>query len=333
LLDKPTDYDPDADDDELDDPAEEPGGRGKDISKRASVNRQLLDIFDDVEKGFNDQNDRANDQMDFWDIYNCKLGPKQFYTGNSQIYVPIVYNAIEARAVRFVNQIFPTNKRNIEVTSTDGTQPDALTALLENYVSLSKLRTVVIPALLRNGDIEGQYTIYVDWENHCRYTARKTETTAEINGVPVPGETVEDIEEEKVEIGYPSVEVISDCDLLILPPTSDSLEQTIADGGSVTILRRWSKAKIKRMSADGVINKDAAKKLMKAFDTDLKTASRSKEVVLTWSAGIKWDGGKHALVYETWTNLKIRGFAWPTTAARRTCWGPWSTPCGATACR
>jgi len=182
------------DDYEDDEAPAEPGGRGKDISKQPSIRKQLLDIFDDVQKGFTDQNDRANDQMDYWDIYNCKLGSRQFYTGNSQIYVPIVYNAVDARVVRFANQIFPTNKRNIEVTSTDGTQPDAITALLENYVSLAKLRTVIIPSLIRSGDVEGQYNIYVSWEDHCRYTVRRTEKPDEVGGIPSPNETMVDLE-------------------------------------------------------------------------------------------------------------------------------------------
>lgn len=302
-LDPPDDeeFDLDEEDDK------EPGSRGKDLSKKRAIREQLLDVFSDVESGFGDQNDRANDQMDYWDIYNCKLTSKQFYSGNSQIFVPIVYNAVNARKTRFVNQIFPSNKRNIEVTSTDGTQPSAVTALLENYVSLSKLRTKVVPAMMLSGDIEGHYNIYVNWTDHCRYTARRIEKPVQsMEGVPVPDETISDIEEEKVEIGYPDVEVLSDSDVCVLPPTSDSTEEALAAGGSVTILRRWTKAKIKQMARDDLINKDAAKKLTAAMSVNLQTSETDRKRQMVWAAGIKFDGGRHALVYETWTELRIR---------------------------
>lgn len=296
-------------DDQLDPPDDDidPGSRGKDLSKKQPIREQLLDVFSDVEKGFGDQNDRANDQMDWWDIYNCKLTSKQFYSGNSQIFVPIVYNAVNARVTRFVNQIFPSNKRNIEVTSTDGTQPSAITALLESYVSLAKLRTKVLPAMMLSGDVEGHYNIYVNWTDHCRYTAKRVEKPVlSPEGAPVPDETASDIEEEKVEIGYPDVEVISDSDVCVLPPTADSTDEALAQGGSVTILRRWGKAKIKRMASDGLIDKAAAKALLKQMTVDLQSTEKDRQRQMVWAAGIKYDGGKHALVYETWTNLRIR---------------------------
>src|SRR5262245_46681355 len=101
------------DDIEADDAADEKeeSHRGKDISKRPKVREELLKVFKDVEKGFRDQWQRANDQLDFWDVYNCKITAKQFYNGNARIFVPIVKNAIDARKTRFTNQIFPQSGR------------------------------------------------------------------------------------------------------------------------------------------------------------------------------------------------------------------------------
>src|SRR6266550_5995860 len=96
-----------SDDDEDDDKREQ--FRGDDISKRKKVRDKLLKVFRDVEKGFEDQDDRYNDIRDNWDIYNCKLTQRQFYEGNSRIFVPVVHNAINARKTRFTNQVFPTN--------------------------------------------------------------------------------------------------------------------------------------------------------------------------------------------------------------------------------
>ena len=52
----------------------QPLGRDDELSTRKSVETQLLDLYDDVEKGFQDQYQRSNDNMDYWDVYNCMLG-------------------------------------------------------------------------------------------------------------------------------------------------------------------------------------------------------------------------------------------------------------------
>ena len=57
--------------------------RDQELSKNKKVRDQLLDIFKDVEKGFEDQYERSNCIMDFWNIYNTELGSKQFYSGNN----------------------------------------------------------------------------------------------------------------------------------------------------------------------------------------------------------------------------------------------------------
>ena len=111
------------DDEELEtsDAEEVDRARGSNIAKLAKVRKQLIDLYHDVKKGFTDQKERADDQQDYWDIYNNKLGQNQFYSGNSQIFAPIVYNAINARKTRFINQIFPMSGRCVEVVSEDGT--------------------------------------------------------------------------------------------------------------------------------------------------------------------------------------------------------------------
>src|ERR1700680_437993 len=94
-------------------------------SKKANeeLREKLLKLYQDIEKGFIDQSQRSDDQLDYWDTYNCELSGYQAYSGNAQIYVPIIHNAVNARAVRFVNQLFPKGGRYVEVTSSDGEQP------------------------------------------------------------------------------------------------------------------------------------------------------------------------------------------------------------------
>ncbi len=283
--------------------------RDRDLSKVKSIRDDLIKLFTEVEEGFTDQWNRSNEQMDYWDIYNCKLTSKQFYQGNSRIFVPIVHNAVNARKTRFTNQIFPQSGRYVECTSSDGTRPDALTALLEHYVRKAKLRTRVMPALMRSGDVEGQYNVYVSWCKRKRHVTWRSTSRPELSeGVPNPvADEVDDIKEETIEEAHPEVEVLSDADVLVLPQTADSLEEAIAEGGSVTVIRRWGKAKIKQMIRDGLIRKDEGDALIEQMQkkSPPQVINTSKKMVD--AAGIKGEGKKHALVYETFTILEVKG--------------------------
>ncbi len=182
--------------------------RSDDISRRAGVRKQLTELFREVEMGFSDQAGRADELEDYWDIYNTKLNGRQFYDGNSKIYVPIVHNAVNARKTRFVNQMFPTNGRNVEVISQDGDLPYAEMSLLEHYIGRTQMRTKVMPALMVNGDVEGQYSLYVSWEKRTRnVTWRTLEAPPMEDGTsnPAAGE-IETIKHEKITDQFPQVE-------------------------------------------------------------------------------------------------------------------------------
>jgi hypothetical protein len=284
--------------------------RDEELSTKRSINKALLDLYKDVEKGFDDQRGRADQQMDDWDIFNCQLGPKQFYNGTAQLFMPIVRNAIEARKTRFTNQIFPTSQRNVEVISSDGETPNALVAMLEHYIKKARLRTEVMPALMKNGDVEGHYNIYVSWRKTSRHVVQRVKKPVEVEeGLEDPGETVDTIEEETLTHGAPKVEVIADSDILILPQTADSIDEALAQGGSVTILRRWSKTQVRRMIKEKDLEKTAAQKLLKTMSDDTGgSQKRDKPKEMVDAAGVKKDGrGKFALAYETWTILNIDG--------------------------
>lgn len=290
-------------------PDPQPRGRGDDLTDEPGVKDGLLDLYQDIEKGFENQNDRANQMMDFWDIYNCKLSGNQFYTGNSKIFLPVTRDAIEARVTRFTNQIFPVAGRYIEVTTEDGTIPQAEMSLAEHYIRRAKLRTVVVPALIRNGDVEGQYSVYVSWIKRTRHVAWRTQKPLEADeGVEDPEEKVDDIETEEISDARPHVEVLADTDLLILPATADTVDDALAGGGSVTVLRRWSKYKIKKMIEDKEILEEEGEHLLEEMKTETAAKIADKPKAMTDAAGIKLQGGsKHALVYETWTQLTIDG--------------------------
>src|SRR4030095_1579280 len=251
--------------------SDQPDGRNKQYCHDEDLQEALGDLYDDVLAGFEDQNERLDKNIDFWSMFHAKLGSNQFYNGTSQVFIPLVPDAVNARKTRFCNQIFPQTGRYVEATTSDGSDANTYIALVEHYIRKAKLRTQVMPALCKAGDIEGQYTVYVDWQTYEKEVAWRVKKNPSIKlavdneapdededeeGEELPDvtEEIDDIEEETIKVGYPSVEVISDADLLVLPLTADSIEEAIESGGSVTVLRRWTKAKIKQMIADKEID-------------------------------------------------------------------------------
>lgn len=281
--------------------------RDEELGAKPKVKEHLLKMFTDITQSFVEANDRADEIADYWDIYNCKLGGRQFYDGNSKIFVPIVHNAIKARKTRFLNQIFPQSGRYVEVTTSDEDLPQAQMSLAEHYIRSSRLRTEVMPALLVNGDVEGQYNLYVSWEKIEKNTTKRVEKPYQSDGLDFEelGKS-EDMEDEIIVDAGPRFEVIADNDVMVLPVTSDSIQEAIAVGGSVTIMRRWTKAMIKKKKADKDILPEVADKMLKEISTKKDPSNRDTAKQLAAAAGIKTGAGdKFALVYETWSNVKV----------------------------
>ena len=290
-------------------PTDLPPSRDDELCHDEDIVKQVRDVCKDVEKGFRAQWERGNDQLDYWDAFDCQLGGKQAYAGNSQIYVPIVHEAVEARKTRFVNQVFPRSARNVECISSDE-KPYDIMALLEHYIRKTKLRTQVVPALVKNGDIEGQYNLYVSWENSERHIAYRSKSKMEIEGEQVEDTEAEadDVTEDVTYHMAPTVEVLADCDVLVLPHTSDSVGHAFANGGSVTVLRRWSKARLERAideeEVDGKEGSAALEELKKsASDPNQPNASKKHVDAAGITTG---EGGTHLVQYEVWTRLKLK---------------------------
>lgn len=279
--------------------------RDEELSGKEKFDEELLKVLDRVTKGFRDQIDRAEEIHDNWDMYNCNLGEKQFYNGESKIYLPFVRDAVEAQVTRFTNQAFPASGRYVEVTSSEETLPQGVMALLEAYVRKTRLRTQVVPALLRNGAVEGQYNLYLDWSETKRSVVNRIRvkpTTLDLDNEAA--DEVDDIEEDEILDGKPLVEVIADADVCVLPATSDSIEEALEVGGSVTVIRRWTKGKVEQMMREGHIREDEGGSLVEAMESAQRQDNKDQEKDNAKSAGIK-ARGKHAFIYETWSILKI----------------------------
>lgn len=277
----------------------------------SKLRAKLIKDFDDIWKAFTDSVDRTDAQMDYWDCYNCVLNENQFYQGQTEAYVPIVRDAINARATRFVNQLFPPGGHYVEAVSTDGTIPYAELALVDHYIRALHLKTRIAKPLSRNGDVEGQYNLYVDWQELKRQiVSRETHGVGlgpELENEEAPGDDIEDVNEEDVTLGMPAVKVLHDSDVMVLPATADSVEEALEDGGSVTVVRRWSKAKLAKMIESGAVRKREGEELLDATDTaagDAARPPRDAEKILREHVGIK-SKGAHVVVWETWKMLPL----------------------------
>lgn len=305
---------------------------------RTKIRQKLDDLFDTIARGFIDQAPRADEIEDYWDCYNCELNSNQVYSGNAQVYWPIIRDAVNARATRFSNQLFPPSGRYVEAVSTDGKTPWGILGLLDHYIRTRRLKTQVAKALCRNGDVEGQYNLYLDWaELDRQIVSRATHGPIIDVGMPmeVPGdlggEEIDDIEEEDVIEGLPVFEVLHDSDVLVLPANADSVEEALACGGSVTIVRHWTKAKIEAMAESGAIREDEADDLIETMGK-VSEGLLDIEKMLNEHVGIRMKGG-HAVVWETWTMLKLgdKGKYSPDGKARlcRVFFGPSKAQLGA----
>jgi hypothetical protein len=281
--------------------------RDTELARRPKIEKELLELYDNLDKAYLDAADRINDTLDYWDIYGCDTSDKQFYQGNQELFIPLVKDAIDARVTRFTNQVFPGTGRCVEVVTADGSIPHELIALMDHYVEATHLRDLVVPPLFRNGDVEGQWNLYVSWIKRKRKVTQRVKTGPMIDGLEHEElGTFPDVKTEDIEDSRPHVEVIPDTDVVILPASADSIDDALAEGGSVCILRRWTKAKIRQMIDDEEFIEDRAEELITNMSNQGSTERKDAKKTHVDSAGIK-SSGKYVLGYEVWTRIKVDG--------------------------
>ncbi len=307
LVDPPEPVQPD----EQAEDAKEPVDRGRDLlGKRGNTpfRRYLEELFQRIARGFQNQAERSDHLEDYWNTYFCRLDGNQKYNGNAQIYVPIVRDAVRARATRFANHLFPQSNRLVEVVSHEPQLPVDIISLLDFYIRKQKVKTRVLKTISRNGDIEGQYNLYMDWGEVSRQIVSR-ETHGPQLAMPqgqiveLEDDEFEDIKEEDIIDFSPIAEVLHDCDVLILPATADTVEEALEAGGCVVIVRRWSKTKIDKMIAAEEIGEQEGKELKEAMSGQANS-SKNIEKKLNELVGIQ-PKGEEATVWEIWHKLKL----------------------------
>lgn len=283
--------------------------RTRDYSGLKYIQEQLDELYPMVEKAFSDKQD-FNDTVDeCWDIYHCELNTNQSYYGTSEVYVPIVRDALVARETRFVNMLFPQAGRYADTVGTDGKIPHDLNALLDHYVKLAKLRQKVAPSMIRTGDISGNYALYLEWIEKKRHVTSKkkvkemtTELGTEVDGAP----EYDDMEYEEDTECHPGVTVLDPRNLVVLPAAGI---EDIDEADVVAIQLRFSKSKIKKWVKDGIFEKKAGDRLIKEMTTPASRLLPDTAKAAASAAGVRLDskGSKVAVVVQVWHKLKIRG--------------------------
>lgn len=268
-------------------------GKVKNYAEQKAVREKAQKLYAQILAGYKEEKKSQNEAIDdYWDIYNCELGDNQQYVGESAVYEPIVRDALEARRKRFTAMLFPNIGNNIEVVSETGEIPQAETAILQRHVRSADLRSVC-SALFLSGDIEGQWSLMVDWKRDERKITRKVKKTVD------EVEDVQDVEEETIVTERPEVSIVPAQDLWVFPATVSNLQ----DAEIVSVALRLTDEALDRMVDEGKILQKQVDKLAKdAGEDKAKWAAKARAA----DAGIKLKAGqKFTLVYMAFVSLKL----------------------------
>ena len=268
----------------------------------SDIYEKCAGFYDLIQKAFKNRNE-ADEQIDeYWNIYNAEPDDNQTYQGNSDCYIPIVRDAINARAKRALKQNFPVKYKHVDAVGSDGEKPYAALALLEHYIRTTKLKSICRSTLVA-GDVTGQWNFYVDWLSSVRHITPMIRRNPAVTDEMVdPTEEEETEEDQEIKTEGPDIVDFPTEDLVVIPPTCNDIEK--AD--LVAIKLRMSKDQIETLVDKGIF--------ILPEDTEISdwiTGHKTKERRNPPSdradeAGIKTSGtSKHALIFEATARLEF----------------------------
>lgn len=286
----------------------------------ADFGQDVKKLYPKVLMAFRNKDDQIKDNKRYWDIYNCILDFSycQQYRGDSSIYMPAVADAVDGLAQRGSAMLFPESGRYTECIAEDGKKPQAKMALLDHYVDRCKLQST-IKTLLRVGYVEGQFSVYVDWDRAVSMHTKKIPFRDEAPlgddedapTVAFEDESETDVEDVEETLAIPGVSVVSKDDLAVVPETSDSIDDAIENGGMVILRLRVTQGWVEDQMRAGVFSKKAAKKLIEELETGSQykgdeDSANNPDKSQAEAAGLKTDGShNYALIYQCWTKMEF----------------------------
>ena len=281
----------------------------------SEIYEKALKCYESIAAAYQGKQKQADDIAEYWNIYQATPDENQTYSGNSQCYVPVVRDAINARAKRTIKQLFPTPNRHVDAVGADGETPQPQLALLESYIRSTKLKDIVRSDLVA-GDVTGQWNLYIDWTKSYRMITKMIKRNPElapVDGEEIslidPGEEVEETEEEEIITEGPEVVDFATEDLAVVPPTCNDLEKAEI----VSIRLRMSKEKVRMLIDEGVFVKQegqefdefwAAMEAAAGAAPDGSMQRKAPPKQRAQDAGIRTEGTmKYMLVFEATMRL------------------------------
>jgi hypothetical protein len=266
-----------------------------------------------VQKEYENQEERADDIEEYWNIFNAQPDDNLQYIGNSSTYVPVVRDCVKARAKRTLKQLFPVNHKHVDGISSDGQTPYTQLSLLEHYIRKLKLKSICRSDLIA-GDVTGQWGLYVDWTKSYRRVTELVRRNPIIE--QIDGENVEDLELEDTLNEEESTEERDVCeegpevvdfateDLAVIPPTCMDLQRAKA----VSMRLRMSEEKVLEMVDEGVFILPDNTEIKEFCKPDQAREKKSPVKKAVKDAGVCTEGTtKYALIYEVHCKLDLGG--------------------------
>lgn len=273
-------------------------------------------LYRTIVKAYENQEDRADNIGEFWNIYNALPDENQQYTGNTQCYVPAVRDALNARAKRTVKQLFPASHRHVDAITSEPDVPFTQLSLLEHYIRTTRLKDTVRSDLIA-GDVTGQWNLYLDWSKSYRRVTEivtRNPIVEQIEGENVSdlgledpmADAEEDLETEDVIEEGPEIVDFADEDLAVIPPTCKDLQKARA----ASIRLRMSEDKVQTMVDEGVFILPEGQSVKDFFEQQSQASKGrvKKDPVkrAACDAGVKTDGtDKHLMAFEVYTKLTL----------------------------
>ena len=268
----------------------------------SDIYEQCSKFYDPIKKAYKNRIGADDKIEEYWKIYNAEPDDNQGYQGNSDCYVPVVRDAINARTRRALKQNFPVRYKHVDAVGTDGERPYAALALIEHYIRTTKLKSTC-RSLFVSGDVTGQWNIYVDWLSTIRHITPMIRRNPDVGeGLIDPTDEIEVEEDQEILTEGPDVVDFPTEDLVVLPPTCNDIEKAWLVG----LKLRMSKDQVERMVDEGIFILPDGSEIAEWID-NRKTKERvNPPNNRADEAGIKTEGtNKYALIFEVTARLEF----------------------------
>lgn len=268
----------------------------------SDIYQECLKFYPTIQKAFENRSEADDACKEYWNIFNAEPDDNQVYQGNSSCYVPVVRDAINARAKRALKQLFPNRFKHVDAVGADGLRPYPQLALQEHYIRKTKLKSICRSVLV-SGDVTGQWNLYVDWFRDIRNVSNMITSPAQLdeeNADPV--EVDEALEDEEIIEESPLVTDFATEDHIVIPPTCNDIEKA-----DISCLRlRMSKEQVKNMRDKGIFVIPDDTELGEWVSDHKGSAKVNPPSKRVGDAGIQTEGtNKYALIFEATVRLDL----------------------------